>query len=46
MLQDMVEELQAVEQESLEDSLNSEATQESDLEEEDSECSPTEVEDQ
>ena len=46
MLQDLVGELQAIEQESLDDGLNSEATQKSDLEEEDSEGSMTEVEDQ
>ena len=46
MLQDLAGELQAIEQESLYDSHNSEATQESDLEEEDSEGSMTEVKDQ
>ena len=46
MLQDLAEELQAIEQESLDDGHNSEATQESDLEEEDSEGSMIEVEDQ
>ena len=46
MLQDLAGELQAIEQESLEDGHNSEATQESDLEQEDSEDSVTEVEDQ
>ena len=46
MLQDLVGELQAIEQESLDDGHNSEATQESDLEEEDSEGSMTEVKDQ
>ena len=43
MLQDLVDELQAIEQESLHDGHNSEATQESDLEQEDSEDSMTEV---
>ena len=38
-------ELQAIEQESIDDGHNSEATQKSDLEEEDSEGSVTEVED-
>ena len=46
MLQDLAGELQAVEQESLDDGHNSEATQESDLEQEDSEDSMTEVKDQ
>ena len=46
MLQDLVEELQAIEQESLDDGHDSEATQESDLEQEDSEDSMTEVEEQ
>ena len=46
MLQDLVGELQAIEQESLEDVHNSEATQSSDLEQEDSEDSMTEVKDQ
>ena len=46
MLQDVAEELQAIEQESLDDGHNSEATQESDLEQEDSEDSMTEVEKQ
>ena len=46
MLQDLVGELQAIEQESLDDSQNSGATRESDLEQEDSEDSMTEVEDQ
>ena len=46
MLQDLVEELQAVEQESLDDGHDPEATQESDLEQEDSEDSMTEVEEQ
>ena len=46
MLQDLVGELQAMEQESLDDGRNSEAMQESDLEEEDSEGSMTEVKDQ
>ena len=46
MLQDLVRELQAIEQESLDDGHNSEATQESDLEQEDSEDSIREVKDQ
>ena len=46
MLQDLARELQAIEQESLKDGHNSEATQESDLEQEDSKDSMTEVEDQ
>ena len=46
MLQDLVGELQAIEQESLDDDRNSETTQESDLEQEDSEDSMTEVQDQ
>ena len=46
MLQDLAEELQAIEQESLDDGHDSEATQESDLEQEDSEDSMTEVEEQ
>ena len=46
MLQDLAGELQAIEQESLDDGHNSEATMESDLELEDSEDSMTEVEDQ
>ena len=46
MLQDLAGELQTIEQESLDDGHNSEATQESDLEQEDSEDSMTEVEDQ
>ena len=46
MLQDLVGELQAIEQESLDDGHNSEATQESALEHEDSEDSMTEVENQ
>ena len=46
MLQDLVGELQAIEQESLDDDHNSEATQESDLEQEDSEDSMTKVEEQ
>ena len=46
MLEDLAGELQAIEQESLDDGHNSEATQESDLEQEDSEDSVTEVEDQ
>ena len=43
MLQDLVEELQAIKQESLDDGHDSEATQESDLEQEDGEDSMTEV---
>ena len=46
MLQDFAGELQAIEQESLEDGHNSEVTQESDLEQEDSKDSMTEVKDQ
>ena len=46
ILQDLGGELQAIEQESLDDGHNSEASQGSDLEEEDSEGSMTEVEDQ
>ena len=46
MLQDLAGELQAIEQESLDDGHNFEATQESEMEEEDSEDSMTEVEDQ
>ena len=46
MLQDLVGELQAIEQESLDDDHNSEVTQWSDLEEEDSEGSMTEIEEQ
>ena len=46
MIQDLAEELQAIEQESLDDSHNSEATQESDLKQEDSETSMTEDEEQ
>ena len=46
MLQDLAGELQAIEQESLDDGHNSEVTQGSDLEEEDSEGSMTKVEDQ
>ena len=46
MLQDLVGELQAIEQESLDDGHNSEATQESDLEQEDRDDSMTEVKDQ
>ena len=45
MLQVLAGELQAIEQESLDDGHNSEATQESDLEQEDSKDSMTEVED-
>ena len=46
MLQDLMGELQAIEQESLDDDHNSKVTQESDLEEEDSEGNMTEIEDQ
>ena len=46
MLQDLAGELQAKEQESLDGGHNPEATQESDLEQEDSEDSMTEVKDQ
>ena len=46
MLQGLAGELQAIEQESLDDGHNSETTQETDLEEEDSEGSMTEVKDQ
>ena len=46
MLQDLVGGLQAIEQESLDDGHNSEVTQGSDLKEEDSENSMTEVEEQ
>ena len=42
MIQDLAEELQAIEQESLDDGHNSEVTQESDLEQEASETSMTE----
>ena len=46
MLQDLMGELQAIEQESLDDDHNSEVTQGSDLEEEDSEGNMTEIEEQ
>ena len=46
MLQDLAEELQAIEQESLDDGHDFEATQESELEQEDSEDSMTEVKEQ
>ena len=46
ILQDLAGKLNAIEQESLEDGHNSEATQESDLEQEDSKDSMTEVKDQ
>ena len=46
MLQDLAEESQAIEQESLEDGHNSEVTQESDLDQEHSKDSMTKVEDQ
>ena len=45
-MQDLAEELQAIEQESLNDGYNSEVTQESDLEQEDSEITLTEDEEQ
>ena len=45
ILQDLAGKLQAIEQESLDDGHNSKATQESDLEEEDSKGSMTEVKD-
>ena len=46
MIQDLAEEMQAIEQESLNDSHDSEVTQESDLEQENSETSITEDEEQ
>ena len=46
MIQDLAEELQTIEQESLDDGHNSEVTQESNLEQEDSETSMTEDEEQ
>ena len=46
MIQDLAKELQTIEQESLDDGHNSEVTQESDLEQEDSETSMTEDEEQ
>ena len=46
MIQDLAEELQPIEQESLNDSHDSEVTQESDLEQEDGETSMTEDEEQ
>ena len=46
MLQDMMGELQAIEQESLDDDHNSTVIQGSDLEEEDSESNMTEIEKQ
>ena len=46
MLQDLAGELQAIEQESLKDGHNSEATPESDLEQEDSKDSMTEIDGQ
>ena len=46
MLQDLMGELQAIEQESLDDDHNSKVTQGSDLEEEDSEGNMTEIEEQ
>ena len=41
LVQEIMEELQAIEEESLNDDCNSEATQESDLEQEDSNNNPT-----
>ena len=41
LVQKIMEELQAIEEESLNDDCNSEATQESDLEQEDSNNNPT-----
>ena len=46
MIQDLAEELQVIEQESLNDGYDSEVTQESDLEQKDSETSMTEDEEQ
>ena len=46
MIQELTEELQAIEQESLNDEQDSEATQESDLEQEDSENCLTDNEEQ
>ena len=46
MIQGLAEELQAIEQESLDNGQNSEVTQESDLEQEDCETSMTEDEEQ
>ena len=46
MIQDLAEELQAIEQESLNDGHYSEVTNETDLEQEDSETSMTEDEEQ
>ena len=46
MIQELTEELQAIEQESLNDGQDSEATQESDLEQEDSENCLTDDEEQ
>ena len=46
MIQDLAEELQVIEQESLDDGHDSEVTQESDLEQEDSEITLTEDEEQ
>ena len=46
MIQDLAEELQTIEQESLDDGHNSEVTQENDLEKENSETSMTEDEEQ
>ena len=46
MIQELTEELQSIDQESLNDEQDSEATQESDLEQEDSEDCLTETEEQ
>ena len=46
MIQDLADELQTIEQESLNDGHESEVTQESDLEQEDSKASMTEDEEQ
>ena len=46
MIQDLAEELQAIEQESLHDGCDSEVTQESDLEQKDSEINLTQDEEQ
>ena len=44
LIQEITEELQAIEEESLEEDLDSDATQVSDLEQEDSDITPTEDE--
>ena len=46
MLQDLMDELQTIEQETIDDEHDSEVTQGSDLEEEDSEGDVTEIEEQ